>query len=327
MVLMNKVSFLFKKIAQLILTLFAIATFNFLLFRILPGDPLKLIARAGKLSPEAIARLQDLFGLNQSRWDQYLIYLKNIVTGQYGISITYRRPVMDIIAERMSNTLLLLCAATIIVIIVGVGLGIVAAMKRGTKTDNTLIVLSMVGWSLPTFWTGLIFIIIFGVYLHILPIAGLLTPGMVYTSYGAIIMDYANHLILPTLALIIVDMAQFFLITRNTLVDVFTEDYILTAKGKGLSPMLTMRRHALPNAMLPIITTLALYVSLVIGGAIQVETVFSYPGMGKLMYDAVLKRDYPILEASFFIMASVTIIANFISDILYMLVDPRVKNI
>lgn len=324
---MNKVSFLLKKIAQLILTLFAIATFNFLLFRILPGDPLKLIARAGKLSPEAIARLQDLFGLNQSRWDQYLIYLKNIVTGQYGISITYRRPVMDIIAERMSNTLLLLCAATIIVIIVGVGLGIVAAMKRGTKTDNALIVLSMVGWSLPTFWTGLIFIIIFGVYLHVLPIAGLLTPGMVYTSYGAIIMDYANHLILPTLALIIVDMAQFFLITRNTLVDVFTEDYILTAKGKGLSPMLTMRRHALPNAMLPIITTLALYVSLVIGGAIQVETVFSYPGMGKLMYDAVLKRDYPILEASFFIMASVTIIANFISDILYMLVDPRVKNI
>lgn len=324
---MNKVSFLIKKIAQLILTLFAIATFNFLLFRILPGDPLKLIARAGKLSPEAIARLQDLFGLNQSTWDQYLIYLKNIVTGQYGISITYRRPVMDIIAERMSNTLLLLCAATIIVIIVGVGLGILAAMKRGTKTDNTLIVLSMVGWSLPTFWTGLIFIIIFGVYLHVLPIAGLLTPGMVYTSYGAIIVDYANHLILPTLALIIVDMAQFFLITRNTLVDVFTEDYILTAKGKGLSPMLTMRRHALPNAMLPIITTLALYVSLVIGGAIQVETVFSYPGMGKLMYDAVLKRDYPILEASFFIMASVTIIANFISDILYMLVDPRVKNI
>ena len=159
---MEKATFIAKKFAQLVLTLFAIATFNFLLFRILPGDPLKLIARAGKLSPEAIARLQDLFGLNQSRWDQYLIYLKNIVSGQYGISITYRRPVMDIIAERMSNTLLLLSVATIIVIIVGVGLGILAAMKRGTKTDNALIVVSMVGWSLPTFWTGLIFIIIFG---------------------------------------------------------------------------------------------------------------------------------------------------------------------
>lgn len=324
---MDKANFILKKFAQLILTLFAIATFNFLLFRILPGDPLKLIARAGKLSPEAVARLQELFGLNQSRWDQYFIYLKNIVTGEYGISITYRRPVMDIIAERMSNTLLLLFAATIIVIVVGVGLGILAAMKRGSRTDNALIVASMVGWSLPTFWTGLIFIIIFGVYLHVLPIAGVLTPGAVYTSYGQLIADYVNHLILPTVALVVVDMAQFFLVTRNTLVDVFTEDYILTAKGKGLSPSLTMRRHALPNAMLPIVTTLALYVSLVIGGAIQVETVFSYPGMGKLMYDAVLKRDYPILEASFFIMASVTIIANFISDIFYMLIDPRVKNI
>lgn len=324
---MDKANFILKKFAQLILTLFAIATFNFLLFRILPGDPLKLIARAGKLSPEAVERLQELFGLNQSRWDQYFIYLKNIVTGEYGISITYRRPVMDIIAERMSNTLLLLFAATIIVIVVGVGLGILAAMKRESRTDNALIVASMVGWSLPTFWTGLIFIIIFGVYLHVLPIAGVLTPGAVYTSYGQLIADYVNHLILPTVALVVVDMAQFFLVTRNTLVDVFTEDYILTAKGKGLSPSLTMRRHALPNAMLPIVTTLALYVSLVIGGAIQVETVFSYPGMGKLMYDAVLKRDYPILEASFFIMASVTIIANFISDIFYMLIDPRVKNI
>lgn len=324
---MDKANFILKKFAQLVLTLFAIATFNFLLFRILPGDPLKLIARAGKLSPEAVARLQELFGLDQSRWNQYLIYLKNIVTGEYGISITYRRPVMDIIAERMSNTLMLLFAATIIVIVVGVGLGILAAMKRGSKTDNVLIVASMVGWSLPTFWTGLIFIIIFGVYLHVLPIAGVLTPGAVYTSYGQLISDYVNHLIMPTVALVIVDMAQFFLVTRNTLVDVFTEDYILTAKGKGLSPSLTMRRHALPNAMLPIITTLALYVSLVIGGAIQVETVFSYPGMGKLMYDAVLKRDYPILEASFFLMASVTIIANFISDVLYMLIDPRVKNI
>jgi peptide/nickel transport system permease protein len=324
---MDKVNYILKKFAQLILTLFAIATFNFLLFRILPGDPLKLIARAGKLSPEAVARLQDLFGLNQSRWDQYLIYLKNIVSGQYGISITYRRPVMDIIAERMSNTLLLLSVATVIVIIVGVGLGILAAMKRGSKTDNALIVVSMVGWSLPTFWTGLIFIIIFGVYLHVLPIAGVLTPGAVYTSYGQLFADYASHLALPTIALVIVDMAQFFLVTRNTLVDVFTEDYILTAKGKGLSPTLAMWRHALPNAMLPVITTLALYVSLVIGGAIQVETVFSYPGMGKLMYDAGLKRDYPILEASFFIMASVTIIANFISDVFYRLIDPRVKNI
>lgn len=318
---------LLKKLRQLLLTLFAIATFNFLLFRILPGDPLRLLARSGNLSAEAIARLKDLFGLDQPQWMQYLIYLKNIVTGQFGMSITYRRPVIDIISERLFNTLVLLAVATIIVVLIGIGTGIIAAMKRGSKTDRVLVVASMIGWSLPTFWTGLMLIIVFGVFMHALPIAGVLTPGMSYSSIWAVVADFARHLILPTIALVVVDMAQFFLITRSALVDVLTEDYVLTAKGKGLSANMVLWRHALPNAMLPIITTLTLYVSLVIGGAIQVETIFSYPGMGMLMYDAVLKRDYPILEASFFLLASVTIISNFISDLVYMIIDPRVKSL
>lgn len=324
---MFKIKYIVKKIGQLFITLFAIATFNFFLFRILPGNPLKLLARSGGLSAEAIARLEELFGLNQSQGMQYLIYLKNIVTGQFGISITYRRAVMDIIQERLFNTLILLAVATVIVILIGVGAGIIAAMKRGTKTDRMLVVASMVGWSLPTFWTGLMLIIVFGVFMHAFPIAGVLTPGMVYVSNWDVVADFARHLVLPTIALIIVDMAQFFLVTRSALIEVLTEDYILTAKGKGLSSNATLWRHALPNAMLPIVTTLALYVSLVIGGAIQVETVFSYPGMGMLMYDAVLKRDYPILEASFFLLAAVTVLANFISDIFYMIIDPRVKSL
>jgi peptide/nickel transport system permease protein len=318
---------LLKKLRQLLLTLFAIATFNFLLFRILPGDPLRLLARSGNLSAEAIARLKDLFGLDQPQWMQYLIYLKNIVTGQFGMSITYRRPVIDIISERLFNTLVLLAVATIIVVLIGIGTGIIAAMKHGSKTDRVLVVASMIGWSLPTFWTGLMLIIVFGVFMHALPIAGVLTPGMSYASIWDVVADFARHLILPTIALVVVDMAQFFLITRSALVDVLTEDYVLTAKGKGLSANMVLWRHALPNAMLPIVTTLTLYVSLVIGGAIQVETIFSYPGMGMLMYDAVLKRDYPILEASFFLLASVTIISNFISDLVYMIIDPRVKSL
>jgi peptide/nickel transport system permease protein len=324
---MFKLEYIAKKTGELLLTLFAIATFNFFLFRILPGNPLRLIARSGHLTGDAVARLQELFGLDKPQWMQYLIYLKNIVTGQFGISITYRRPVMDIISERMFNTVILLAAATVIVIVVGVGAGIIAAMKRGSKTDKTLVVFSMVGWSLPTFWTGLMMIILFGVFMHAFPIAGVLTPGASYASTWDLVADYARHLIMPTIALVVVDMAEFFLVTRSTLVDVLTEDYVLTAKGKGLSSNMMLWRHALPNAMLPIITTMALYVSLVIGGAIQVETVFSYPGMGKLMYDAVLRRDYPILEASFFLLASVTVIANFISDVLYTIVDPRVKNL
>ena len=324
---MLKLEYIIKKTGELLLTLFAIATFNFFLFRILPGDPLRLIARSGHLTGDAVIRLQELFGLDKPQWMQYLIYLKNIATGQFGISITYRRPVMDIISERMFNTVVLLAAATVFVIVLGIGTGIVAAMRRGSKTDKTLVVVSMVGWSLPTFWTGLMLIIVFGVFMHAFPISGVLTPGVSYATAGAIAADYARHLVLPTIAIVIVEMAEFFLITRSTLVDVLTEDYVLTAKGKGLSEKMTLWRHALPNAMLPIITTMALYVSLVIGGAIQVETVFSYPGMGKLMYDAVLRRDYPILEASFFLLASVTIIANFISDVLYKIIDPRVKNL
>ena len=324
---MLKTKYISKKIGQLILTLYIIATVNFLLFRVLPGGPLRLLARAGHMSADALQRLEELFGLDKSLGMQYLIYLKNTLMGQFGISITYRRDVIEVISERLFNTLLLLALATIVVIFIGIGSGIIAAVKRGKKVDKIFVVTSMVGWSLPTFWTGLMLIMVFGVYLNVLPIAGIVTPGVDHSTTGALIADYARHLILPTVALVIVDMAQFFLITRNSLVDVLTEDYILTAKSKGLSSNMILWKHALPNSMLPIITTMALYVSLVIGGAIQVETVFSYPGMGQLMFDAVLKRDYPILEASFFLLAMVTVVANFISDILYMIVDPRVKSI
>jgi peptide/nickel transport system permease protein len=227
----------------------------------------------------------------------------------------------------MSNTLALLAAATVIVIVIGVGAGVAAAVRRGDRVDRSLVVASMVFWSLPTFWTGLLLIIIFGVHFRMFPISGVTTPGMTYATPWAFAADYARHLVLPTVTLAIVDMAQFFLITRSALVDVLTEDYILTARGKGLPPNRVLWRHGFPNAMLPVITTMALYVSLVIGGAIQVETVFSFPGMGKLMYDAVLRRDYPILEASFYLLALVTILANFVSDVLYVMIDPRVKNI
>ena len=324
---MSKFVTILKKVLQLLVTLLAIATTNFVLFRVLPGSPRTLIARAGRLSAEMVAKLEAIFGLDKPLYQQYLIYLKNILTGQFGISTTYRRPVMEVISERMSNTLVLLAAATVFVIVIGIGLGIIAAKRRGTRTDRTLVIVSMVGWSLPTFWTGLMLIIVFSVTLGWLPVSGITTPGAFYASTWAKVSDVARHLLLPTVSLVIVDMAQFFLVTRSALVDVLTEDYMLTAKGKGLSENAALSKHALPNAMLPIITTLTLYVCLVIGGAIQVETVFSYPGMGRLMYDAVLKRDYPILEASFFLLAAVTVFSNFLSDILYMIVDPRVKSL
>jgi peptide/nickel transport system permease protein len=322
---MLRLEIVLKKLGQVLLMILAVATFNFILFRILPGDPIRLIARAGHLSPEAIDRLRQIFGLDRPIWIQYLYYLRNIATGELGISFTYRRPVAEILQERIINTLILLSAATVIVVVIGVAAGVIAAARRGTRIDSSLVITSLVFWSLPTFWTGLVLIIILSVYLNAFPISGMTSPGLGSAISLANLGDIVKHLILPTLTLAIVDMGQFTLITRSSLIDVLTEDYILTAKAKGLPGRKVLWGHGVPNALLPVITTTALYVSLVVGGAIQVETVFSWPGMGRLMYDAVLRRDYPLLEASFLISAATVIIANFISDIAYLLIDPRVK--
>ena len=322
---MFRLGYLGRKLAILALTLLAVATFNFILFRVLPGNPIQLQARAGNLSPDAIARLREIYGLDQPLVSQFFIYLRDVFTGQFGMSITYQRPVIDVLAERMFNTLILLAAATVLVVVLGIGLGIVAAARHGSRVDSSTVVGALILWSLPTFWTGLILIFVFGVFLHVLPVAGTSTPGLSSTSPLGSVADLVRHLILPTITLALVDIGQFVLITRSSLVDVLTEDYILTAKAKGLSRRLVVWRHGVRNALLPVVTTTALYVGLTIGGAIQVETVFSWPGMGQLMYDAVLRRDYPILEASFFMFAVVVIAANLVSDLLYQILDPRVR--
>jgi len=322
---MIRIEFVLKKLVQVIITLFGVATFNFLLFRILPGNPIRLLARAGRLTPEAIARLQILFGLDKPLPVQYLYYLNNLLRGELGYSLTYRRPVAEILSERITNTLILLAAATVIIIIIGVGAGVVSAVRRGTRLDSSLVITSLVFWSLPTFWTGLILVILLGVYFKVFPISGISTLGVSFSNPIELTLDIGKHLVLPTITLAIVTMGEFMLITRSTLVDVLTEDYILTARAKGLPFRKLLWKHGVPNALLPIITTTAIYVSLVLGGDIQVETIFSWPGMGRLMYDAVLRRDYTILEASFLLFAATIILANFLSDLLYMLVDPRVR--
>ncbi|MBF6605196.1 MAG: ABC transporter permease [Chloroflexi bacterium] len=324
---MRRWRYLGRKLVQVALTLYAVATFNFILFRILPGDPIRLLARSGHLAPEEIARLHQLFGLDQPLPVQYLIYLKNLMTGDLGMSLTYRQPVFGILAERIANTVLLLAAATVIVIVVGVVAGVFAASRRGSRLDAGTVIGSLFFWSLPTFWTGLILIIVLGVYFRAFPISGMGAPGFFVQSPLQHAVDLARHLVLPTLTLVLVDIGQFVLITRSSLIDVLTEDFMLTARAKGLSRRRILWRHGVRNALLPVATASALYVGLVIGGTIQVETVFSWPGMGRLIYDAVLQRDYPILEASFFIFAVVVILTNLASDLLYYSLDPRVRDV
>ena len=320
-----RLGYLGRKVAQLLVTLLGIVTFDFLLFRVLPGDPIRLYARSGHLTPEAADRLRALFGLDKSLFRQYLIYLSDLAHGRLGFSLTYRRPVVSIVGERLVNTIVLLGAATVLIVVIGVAFGVMAASRRGSRFDTSTVVSSLVLWSLPTFWTGLLLVFLLGVWIQVFPISGISTPGAVYASPLGAPLDVAKHLVLPTITLALVDIGQFVLITRSTLVDVLTEDFITTAKAKGVSRRGVVWKHGLRNALLPIVTASALYISLVVGGAIQVETVFSWPGMGELTYESVLRRDYPVLEACFLIFALTVILANFASDLLYQVLDPRVR--
>ncbi len=317
-------SYIGRKFATLVATLFAVVTFNFLLFHVLPGNPVRLLARSGHLDPAAVAQLKTLFGLDQPLPVQYLIYLRDLIQGNLGFSYAYRQPVVTVLGPAITNTLLLLGIATIITVLVGVGLGVLAGARAHSRTDSAVVISSLVLWSLPTFWTGMILIFFCGVWLHLLPISGITTAGYTFTTWEQII-DIGRHLVLPALTLALVNVAEFALITRSSLVDVMSEDYMLTARAKGLLRRTIIWRHGVRNAMLPIVTSTALYLGLVLGGAIQVETVFSWPGMGLLTYQAVLQRDYPVLEASFLIFAVAVIVSNFASDVLYRVLDPRVR--
>jgi peptide/nickel transport system permease protein len=320
-----RLPYLLRKVLQLLALLFAVVVFNFLLFHVLPGDPIQLYARSGRLTPEVVAHLRSLFGLDKPLWEQFLIYLRDLLHGDLGFSYTYRRSVASIVGERLVNTMVLLGAATLFVTVLGIVAGVYAASRRGSKTDNTTVISSLVMWSMPTFWTAMLLLFAFGVWFQVLPTTGISTPLATYSSPLGPVLDVGRHLVLPTLTLVMVDIGQFVLITRSSLVDVLTEDFVTTAKAKGMSRRRVVWGHAVRNGMLPVVTATALYVGIVVGGAIQVETVFSWPGMGELTYEAVLRRDYPVLEACFLLFAVTVIVFNFLADLLYRVLDPRVR--
>ena len=322
---MSRLRYLARKTVWLAVTLYFVITFNFVLFHVLPGNPVRLLARSGHLTPQAVADITRVYGLNHPPPVQYVIYLKDLLHGQLGISYTYREPVSQLLGQYLGNTIVLLTAATVLTIVLGVLIGVVVANRRGTGWDSATVTTSVIGWSLPTFWTGLILTFLLGVWLHAFPIFGMQTPNAVYTSGLQRLEDIGAHLFLPTLTLVIVNIAQFVLVARASVIEVLAEDFMVTATAKGLLPRRILWRHAVRNALLPVVTASALLISLVVGGAIEVETVFSWPGMGLLVYNSVLNRDYPVIEAAFLVFAVVVLLVNFASDLLYQVLDPRVR--
>lgn len=314
-----------RRVVILLVMLFAIVTFNFFLFHVIPGDPIRLIARSQKLSPEQVDALRVQYGLDGSMLEQYWRYLTKLAHGDLGYSFSLKEPVGDIIGRALWNTVLLLTVSTCIVVAVGILIGVFAGARQGRKSDSGTVVGSLVLWSLPTFWVGILLVFTFSAWFRVLPTSGITTPNAVYANSAVYWTDVARHLVLPTVTLAIVDIAFFIIITRTSVVEAMSEDYMLTARGKGLSQRRMVWRHAFRNALLPVLTASVLYISALVAGAIQVEVVFSWPGMGLLTYNSVLSRDYPVLEACFLVTAVAVLVANFLADSVYRLVDPRVR--
>jgi len=326
--------YLFKKTAWSLLTIAFVLVLNFFLFRILPGDPTTAIAKDPRLSAEARQGLARRFGLDRPLFlnlsggnpldSQFFIYFTRLFQGDLGTSFNFNRPVAELLGERLGNTVILIMGGQVLAIVLGITLGLLAAWKNKTSFDTAAITFSLAAWSLPTFWLGIILLIIGSTYLG-LPTAGRGTVGLISASGWARAVDLGRHILLPTLTYTIVLLGEYMLIMRSSVLEILSEDYILTAKAKGLSNLQILRDHALQNAMLPIVTLIALNLGFTVSGAIQVETVFSWPGLGSMIFEAVRRQDYPVLQGAFLLVAVSVIVANLIADLVYGALDPRVK--
>ncbi len=341
---MDRSGYLSRKILRALSTVLFVIVLNFFLFRILPGDPARAGIRDPRLTVEAIEAIRVRFGLDKPVINcfeslspiefgncmvnpletQFFIYAINMFKGELGFSFHSNRPVADILVERLWNTVLLIGAGQILAILIGMLLGLVAAWRARTALDFTALLGSLMAWSLPTFWLGIILLFI-GSSQFGLPIGGKATPGASFASTWESWQDIGRHMILPTLTYTIVFVGEYMLIMRSSLLDVLSEDYILTARAKGLRTFQILKDHALQNAMLPMVTLIAINLGFTVAGAVQIETVFSWPGLGGAIFEAVGRRDFPILQGAFLLIAISVILANLAADLAYTYLDPRVK--
>jgi peptide/nickel transport system permease protein len=327
--------YLLRKVGWAILTVFVVITFNFVLFRVLPGDPAKSGLRDPRLSPAAVEALRERFGVDKELFldvggenpfdTQYVAYLRALSAGDLGTSYAFRdQQVSNLLGQALVNTLWLVIPSQFFSIVIGSALGLFAAWRRGRPLDVASLTFSLFMWSLPTFFLGII-LLVAGANWFGLPTSGRITIGQDFASFWDLAVDVGSHLLLPTLTLTLVLLGEYMLIMRSSVLDVFGEDYILTARAKGLSTYRIIRGHALRNAMLPMVTLIALNLGFTVAGAIQVEAVYSWPGLGALTVNAVADRDYAVLQGAFLLIAVSVVVANLIAELVYGVLDPRVS--
>ena len=331
--------FLLSRVAVLIPTFIGVSIIAFSFIRLLPGDPVALMAGERVMSPERHAEISRQLGYDRPMVVQYLDYLAGIVTGDLGNSIVTKRPILQEFFTLFPATLELSLCAIIFAVILGIPAGIIAAVKRGSWFDQSVMGVALVGYSMPIFWWGLLLIILFSGVLGWTPVSGrisllyffppvtglMLVDSLLSGQEGAF-KSALSHLILPTIVLGTVPLAVIARQTRSAMLEVLGEDYVRTARAKGLAPQRVIGLHALRNALIPVITTIGLQVGVLMAGAILTETIFSWPGIGKWMVDSVFRRDYPVIQGGLLIIAAIIMLVNLTVDLLYGLINPRIRH-
>ncbi|MFE1050426.1 ABC transporter permease [Streptomyces olivaceus] len=313
------------KLAGAAVSLFAVLVTSFFLFRLIPGDPVKFMTGGRQVSAEQLASYRAEFGLDLPMWQQFTDYCAKALTGDLGTSYQFHAPVVDKITEALPNTLLLTGTAFVLYTALGVFLGTRSAWRHGGPGDRLHTGLALTLYSIPSFWLGLLLIIVLSVGVD--PIPGLFPTGGMESGREeglAQVLDVAHHLVLPVVTLVAVEYGQTLLVTRSALLDEMGSDYLVTARAKGLRDDLVRRRHAVPNALLPTVTLVFVNLGRTVAGVILVETVFSWPGLGGLFYQALSVPDLPLVQGLFFVFAAAVILMNTLADLLYPMLDPRV---
>jgi len=314
-----------KRLAYALGLIFAVLTINFALIHSAPGDPALVIAgEMGGADQATLDQIRKTYGLDRPILEQYATYVGRALQGDLGQSYLYNQPVSALILQRLPATVLLVLTALLAAILVGTLVGVWASRRPHSVGSGAVTIVSLIGYSMPTFWTGILLVILFGKIIPIMPIAGMrdvrLMGGWFVTS-----LDVLHHLVLPAFTLGIVYMAQYSRLARASMLEVLSSDYIRTARAKGLAERFVIWKHALRNALMPVVTIAGLQFGNLISGAVLVETVFSWPGLGTLAYDSILGRDYPTLLGVLFYSSVLVIVANLLTDLTYRWIDPRLR--
>jgi len=317
--------YLSRKAGGALISLAMVVVLGFFSFRVLPGsDPAINLTRGRRVSADEVERLRGQFGLDKPLAVQFLRYVRDLFTGDLGHSYIYNQPVSNLILDRLGPTLLLTGTAAVISMVLGLWLGQKAAWKRDRWFDRIQTGLALTFWSVPTFWLGLLLLLVFAGGLRLFPSGGMRTPGSDATGV-AVVIDVAWHMVLPVITMVAVSYAYYLMVMRASVLEEMTADYLTTARAKGLTEDKVRTRHAVPNALLPTVTLVFLTLGGLVGGAVTVETVFSWPGLGYLTFQGLSAPDLPLLQGTYVIFSSIVIVMNFVADLVYRVLDPRLK--